>query len=230
MKQFATDQFRGGKNKDVFAKKSDKNFDMGFVKSEGGGGDVELVDITIDGYIDKSDLKMLLTASGTSFQQTGQNPDPEDPSTMIFREAATTALYTVTSADTVGMDGFDTVKALPIDAENGIYKVIYTNSGDTEPALVITPALSIFVTLLGETAADNEAVELSEVYLRISDIILMDSGENDQYISFCVEPTMNYAQSANYSDAYPVFNASNQNGDQTPFRFIAPIDFTIVTE
>lgn len=230
MRQFATDQFRGGNEGQCFGKKSNANFDSGFIDQSGGGGS-GLVDYAYGGYLDGSGLNLYISAGGTSRIQTEANPDPQDWSTMRFYPAENSGyVYAEGNVATYALNNLNG-KAIQV-AEN-VYKVISNDYDDDAPTLTIGLANRNFTLLMESKYLEqpkSENVDFDQIVMRISDIYLID-GKN-QYIAFTLEDTINrkIMSGTTYSQCYPTFSAMNTSNQQHPNRVVIPADFTITTE
>lgn len=231
MKQFATDQFRGGNEGQVFGKKSNANFDSGFIDQSGSGGS-GLVDYTVTGNIDNSGITLYISASGTSRMQTTPNPDPQDWPSMRFYPAVNSGFaYAEGNSVTLAFNNLDKGKAIQV-AEN-VYKVVSNDFDDDSPTLLISFLNEARFTLLMESKdldpSQSQWVDFHNIHMRISDIYLID-GKN-QYIAFTIEDTMNRLISeTTFSQCYPTFEVINVSNNQQPHRVVVPANFTITTE
>lgn len=233
MRQFATDQFKGGNEGQCFGKKSNANFDSGFIDQSGGGGGTGLVNYAVNGNIDSSGITLYISASGTSRIQTEPNPDPQDWSSMKFYPAVNSGYaYAERNSATLAFSYLDEGKAIQV-AEN-VYKVVSNDFDDNVPTLTIGFGNNKFTLLMESWELDSEQkqkqfVDFDHINMRISDIYLID-GKN-QYIAFTIEDTMNRLISqTTYSQCYPTFEAINVSNNQHPHRVVVPANFTITTE
>ena len=231
MRQFATDQFRGGNEGQCFGKKSNANFDSGFIDQSGGGGS-SLVNYAVTGNIDNSGIILYISASGTSRMQTTPNPNPQDWPSMRFYPAVNSGFaYAEGNSVTFAFGDLDEGKAIQV-ADN-VYKVVSNDFDDDSPTLIISFLNEARFTLLMESKdldpAQSQYIDFNRINMRISDIYLIDG--KHQYIAFTIEDTMNRLISeTTYSQCYPTFEAINVSNNQHPHRVVVPANFTITTE